>query len=347
MKIDFITFTKRGSGIAVSMQQGLKNDGHRVRVFSFYRQSVASSIPFENLVSQTELSFTSSDAVVFISACSVAVKAIAPLIGSQKKDPAVIILDEELRFLIPLLTSNSDKDRKLINVIAENSGTEVIISGKESPQNEYFGLDNLVRQNNLHFDNKRLYNEIISDIVSGEKIGFRSYFSSSVVPEGMTDKTSYPLPETGIYITYTKAELPFKHTLFLFPKCISIGISCKSGTSKQKIENHIMQLLSDNRIPLVAVEKIASVSFKKNEQGILDFCKDYNLPFFTYEPEQLAEFICSPVTSDLSPEISEQKFSVSEKCAMICSGGRLIEKKFSANGISTAIAVRSLYIDIE
>ena len=44
--------------------------------------------------------FSDSEAIGFIGACGIAVRAIAPYIRDKRTDPAVVVLDEAARFVI-------------------------------------------------------------------------------------------------------------------------------------------------------------------------------------------------------------------------------------------------------
>lgn len=344
MNIDFITFSKRGAGVAISMQQFLKTKLCYSRVFCFYRQSIGSSIPFEDLQQQTENSFHTADAVVFISSCEVAVRAVSPFMQLKVDEPDVLVLDEEMKYVIPVITGKQSKCEQIADLLSEATDAEVI-STKSEDVNTYFGLENFVKKNNLYCDNKRFYREMLSEMVTRDKIGFRTNFSHSVIPDGLTEKNSFPYPESGICVTYTKQNPPYKRTLFLFPKCLTLGITIKSGVNFQKIENHIMELLTNYRIPLCAIENISTLESKRNEEGLKQFAESYHLPVFYYEPKEIAgvqgelldkDFISKKIIID----------SVCERCALIKSKGKLVTKKYSSDGVTIVLAVKNIYLEM-
>ena len=50
--------------------------------------------------------FQDSDAIIFIGACGIAVRSIAPFVKSKKIDPAVVVVDEQGSFSISLLSGH-------------------------------------------------------------------------------------------------------------------------------------------------------------------------------------------------------------------------------------------------
>lgn len=334
MNIDFISFSQRGAAVAVSAANVLEKDYHSVRVYCLNNVIIGNCTPFDDIQKQTEKSFQNADGIIFISECSTAVSACAPFLNKKNREPSVAVLDEDVKYIVPLISGSIGGANKLAEIIAKASGAKAIIFNP-SFSGEFFEPEKFIRKNNLSCDNKKLLKEITSEIYSNKPIGFSTSFSHSRLPEILKDGFVFPVPEYGICVSVVKTGSPFKKTLYLIPKAVTIGISCKKGTPFQKIENHIMTALSENRIPLYSVEALAGVNFKKNEEGINEFCELYHLPFETYPPEEIASY-----------ETREETDSVCERCAMMRTKGNLIVKKNTDNGITTAMAVKDVYLEM-
>ena len=115
MKIALICFTENGFQMEKRLVKLLEAEGHGPCPWVSGRYAMqAASLDHEisfSPVKEGGLSawagerFGDSDGLIFIGACGIAVRAIAPYIRDKKTDPAVLAADEKGRFVITLLSA--------------------------------------------------------------------------------------------------------------------------------------------------------------------------------------------------------------------------------------------------
>ena len=90
----YIAFTARGLALAQRLAAACPGSVAR---------GGADGVP---LADWTARQFAQSDALIFVGAAGIAVRAIAPHCRSKAADPAVVVLDEGGQFAIPLLSGH-------------------------------------------------------------------------------------------------------------------------------------------------------------------------------------------------------------------------------------------------
>lgn len=277
MKISIIAFTENGGCLAVKLKKALKHDC-KGYIFSKFRQDDLE--PFDKLSEITEELFKTNGALIFIGACGIAVRAVAPYIKDKSKDPAVVVVDEKGNFAIPVLSGHIGGANELAAEIAETIGAAPIIT-TATDINDKFSVDTFAVKNNLYITDMQIAKLISSEILRGHKIGLYSDFAYKNPFEELTNDA-----EIGICISHDERKKPFKTTLNLIPKNIVIGIGCKRGT--QNIKEAVEEVLSEYGISKNAVCMIASIDVKKDEAAINSLAKEWNIPFKTYTADELS-----------------------------------------------------------
>ncbi len=83
----------------------------------------------ESPASWLQLLWPEIDAVVAVGACGLMVRLIAPLLGTKGEDPAVVVLDPQGRFAVPLLGGHGAGGEALAQELAALLGGEAAITG--------------------------------------------------------------------------------------------------------------------------------------------------------------------------------------------------------------------------
>lgn len=111
MKAGIICFTEHGVLLAEQLVNGLAAHGILCEAWlkkKEYRSALPVEVAFlEGTLSEwTAEQFRSKDLLIFIGSTGIAVRSIAPYVQSKKTDPAVIVVDEQGRHAISLLSGH-------------------------------------------------------------------------------------------------------------------------------------------------------------------------------------------------------------------------------------------------
>ena len=296
---------------------------------------------FEDLSGLVSDIWDKYDALVFICACGIAVRTIAPHIVSKTTDPAVIVIDDRGRFVIPILSGHIGGANALAVRLAELLGAQAAVT-TATDTGGHFSPDSFAVANGLIITDMNAAKFVASAVLSGEKIGLLSDYECINIPEEITESAKCRI---GLYIG-TEEKKPFPVTLKLVPKNIVLGIGCKRGTEFRAIDTLVRMSLHNADIPMERVAEIATIDIKKDEHGLLRFCEKYGFELRTYTAQELME-----TEGDFSSSMFVKKVTgvdnVCERSAVKCSGGRLIIRKKAANGVTLAAAEKPLILDFE
>lgn len=113
--IHLISFTEQGQSLAERLAQAL--DGQAVRCNQGW-----------TLDGWTQEHFQPGNALIFVGAAGIAVRAVAPYVRSKTTDSAVVVVDEMERFAIPLLSGHLGGANELAEKIAAVCGAVPVIT---------------------------------------------------------------------------------------------------------------------------------------------------------------------------------------------------------------------------
>ena len=338
MKIAVVSFTRNGAILNKKISKSLNCEGYTINRFS----NEFNLKPLEKgLSTWTEEMFKVCDGIIFIGACGIAVRSIAPYIKSKTTDPCVIVVDEMGKYTIPILSGHIGGGNSLAREISAITKGECILSTATDINNK-FAVDVFAVKNNLYISDMKIAKEISARVLEGEKIGF----ISELDVKGRLPSELSSTGDIGIYIGLDDSKKPFKTTLNLVPKVVSLGIGCRKNTSLKAIEDLATWQLEKYKISKHAIEGVFSIDIKKEEKGIIDFADKINAPFKTFSSEELLTVKGEFTKSNFVKSITGVD-NVCERSAVLGNCGQLLIKKTSKNGVTFAASVRKWGIDFE
>lgn len=139
----------------------------------------------EKVLRDSGLNEKPADAIIFIGACGIAVRSIAPFIVSKKTDPAVLVVDEQGKFVISLLSGHLGGANELAQEAANLLGAIPVIT-TATDLNQRFAVDVFAKKNHCELRPMKAAKEVSAALLAGETVGFYSdYPWDGEVPEGL------------------------------------------------------------------------------------------------------------------------------------------------------------------
>jgi cobalt-precorrin 5A hydrolase len=333
MKVSIIAFTAKGFALAARLQTLLRTAG---RAAEHYRCREG------GLQEWTGRHFAAADALLFIGAAGIAVRAVAPHLQSKTTDPAVVVLDEQGKFVIPLLAGHIGGANRLAQEVAALL-TAVPVMTTATECSGVFAFDSWASANKIKILDPRRIKSVAARMLAGENVYLRSMFPvAGALPAGV-------LPASGCCDVLISVKTGAgKEVLQLIPPVLTLGVGCRKGVTAEALQKAWVKLLQKTGCHQEAVGLVCSIDLKAQEAGLLSFCAACGLPLQTFAAEQLRA-----VPGNFTASAFVQKVAgvdnVCERSAVLGSGGKLIWRKSIENGVALALAAApyTLYFEEE
>ncbi|MDE6905009.1 MAG: cobalamin biosynthesis protein [Lachnospiraceae bacterium] len=356
-----IGFTRKG----LELGQDIKNKVNgSVRLFQKTGQETEIGEKVIGTLHQwTKDAFLYGDVILFIGACGIAVRSIAPFLQDKWNDPAVLVMDEGGNFCISLLSGHAGGGNAWCEKVAEMVGACAVIT-TATDVGGMFAVDVFAVENNFYIKEHSLAKEVSAAILAGEKIpmvfgdeiftklgkiqllqkkedlmekGVALSLESEFSKENQRKRT------LGIYVGVRHRELPFENTLHLIPVSLTLGLGCKKGSGEKVIEERVEEFCHRGKLMREAFFMAATIDLKKEEPGLLAFTENFGLPLASYPSEKLSALQGSFHGSSFVKQVTGVD-NVCERSALACAldqgkEAQLLEEKYSGEGVTVAAAI--------
>ena len=254
-KIIFIAFTSRALNLAE-------------RISKFFPECEIHKP--ENLHEFVREIFPEARAIIFISACGIAVRAIAPFVKSKLSDPAVLVIGESGEFVIPILSGHIGGANSLARKISGLIHAQAVIT-TATDVNNIIAIDEWAVKNNCEIENPELIKRISAELLRGNSQSSQS--SQSI----------------GVAITEQLQITPWQETLVLRPKNLVLGAGCKKNLAPEEFEIAAKNFLESAGVSELSLRALATINIKSHEPALLNFAEKRNLEFFTFSSQELMQ----------------------------------------------------------
>lgn len=335
MKLSIISFTERGMQLSERIAQALWQDAGEGQgpygrfeacLYTKCKACMEESAGLHVLPVRDSVGvwakgqMEEKNALLFIGACGIAVRAIAPSLTDKLHDAPVLVMDEMGKHVIPILSGHVGGANGLAVFLAWKTGAEPVIT-TATDLNGAFAVDVFAKKNGFSIAGKDGIAKISAKALAGQEVTMSvepghweplnrvgpqyeepaggtdihcgdSSGGAAMQPEhGLPDGirlVPYP-PGSPVDIVVTSEEKEFDAAILLKPKEYVVGVGCKKGKSMEELGRFLTEKLGELGISAGQVFALASVSQKSREPGLAGWCQKERVPFFTYTAEELQQ----------------------------------------------------------
>lgn len=359
MKVSIVTFSVKGAKLGNKIKNILEEMQYEVvAVTTNSRAADILSLIDKPLDIWVESKFNDSEILIFVGACGIAVRKIAPYVKDKKTDPAVLVVDDCGKNIISLLSGHLGGGNFQAELIGNKIGANPVIT-TSSDCNGKIAIDMFAKKNNLAITSFTKAKEVQSALLDGENVYIESALEiEGNVPQEMTVK------RTGTDGLYNSEKIcnnnnPWKiriglhnyeadnKTLWLIPRCVVAGIGCKKGKSKEEIVDAINYCFGKLNIPVSALNKITSIDLKENETGLVNAAEFLKVETQFFSSSELKAVEGNFKKSEFVESITGVD-NVCERAAKLGSDyGKILLCKTKIDGITVALAMEERSISFE
>ncbi len=331
-KYKLICFTDRGRDVMERICRGL---------LEIEGEGEAAEIPkvVGGLGEWTRSVFETGNTLVFVGACGIAVRAIAPYVADKATDPGVLVVDENARYVIPVLSGHLGGAVDEAKRIADILGAEAVLTTATDVRGE-FAVDVFAKDNDLVIDDMNKAKEFTARLLATGNGSFAvdDEYKKEIVIGDTPESLSVSKETNGIYISPGIYEGKGLH---LIPKTIVIGMGCKKDKGSDELIPYAKKCLDELGIDKRAVKAVVSADVKKREQGLMDTASYFGAEFKTFSEEELSAVQGDFTGSDFV-KATVGVDNVCERAVMAYGCSRIIKRKTAENGMTFAAGVMQL-----
>lgn len=325
-RIVYLSFTERGAALAERLRAALGGTASCTRQTEDF-----------SLAKWAEEAFNAYDALVFVGAVGIAVRAVAPHLKSKAKDPAVVAVDECGRFAVPVVSGHLGGANDLARAISKICGAVPVIT-TATDVSGLFAVDEWAKRQNCAVTDPHGIKAVSARILAGRTVRVRSEWPiEGQCPEGVSLTDG---PDWDVRVDVHRHD----GGLCLAPKALALGVGCRRGTSREALETAFRELCEEQNLWPEAVCAAATIDLKAEEAGLLDFCAAHGWPLETYSAEELRRAE-GTFTASAFVERTTGVDNVCERGAVLAAGGPLLTGKHAGNGVTMALAWRPFRLD--
>ncbi len=296
----------------------------------------------------TKENFRKGNVLLYIGACGIAVRAIAPHLQGKAEDPAVIAMDEKGENVIPLLSGHLGGANRWAKKLAGITGGKAVLT-TATDVNEMFAVDVWAKDNNLEINDLKKAGRFTAQLL-------RDNEAHVIIPQKYSELITPGTEAPGeLKVGYEQGMQAGDNTVLispdaegtrfqLIPRCIVLGMGCRRGKSGEDLKAFAEETLQKLGLSKKAVCALSSIDVKKDEPGLIALAQDLGVPFQTFCSEQLEATALSGWKFAQSERVREHvgTGNVCERAAVAAGAQRILLGKTAKDGMTICVGIRSV-----
>lgn len=293
------------------------------------------------LVAET---FHRRPAHVFVCACGIAVRAIAPHLRDKYHDPAVICLDDAGHFAVSLLSGHLGGANALAREVAAIAGAVPVVTTATDAAGAP-AVEMLARDCGLTLDNPQATRRVNAVLAAGGPVAVFD-------PEGLfpihdpalarffvwVAAPRPPDPHTPLVVVDWHLGQPAPDRLFLRPRVLTVGVGCRRDTPAAEILALIDRHCREHGLSPASIARLATITAKKDEPGLMTAATTLGVPLVTFDAQELATVRVPHPSATVAKHMGTG--SVCEAAAILAATtGRLLAPKTATRRATAAVAI--------
>ncbi|MGB9920164.1 MAG: cobalt-precorrin 5A hydrolase [Moorellales bacterium] len=348
--IAVVALTKRGRELAERIAAGL---GERARVYPFGAAAPGMNAQMRKtkgaLTAFLGELFVSQDALILVMATGVAVRCLAPHLRDKRCDPAVVVVGEDGRYVISLLSGHLGGANELAQYLARLIGGKPVIT-TASDLGGLPALDVVARDLGLVPAPEGRLARVAARLVNGARVGF--WAEPLLVPDLeerlgkgrvhlLADFEGPEGWEAGVLVTDRRLPDFGPAWMFWRPRTVVVGVGCRRGVSARTVLGAVGRVLRSAGISRRSLRALATVDLKADEPGLVAAAARLRCPLLVFNREEVARVLGEDPQLVRSGRVQAEigVGGVCEPCAKLgARGGDLIWPKTAYRGVTVAVA---------
>ncbi len=222
------------------------------------------------------------EGILCIMAAGIVVRSIAPLVADKSKDPCVLVLDQQGRYCVSLLSGHIGGGNALASRVAAITGGDAVITTASDNLGKC-ALDLWAARNNVVISDKVRFTQLTAEFINGRSLALYREHGLPGLPEGLFEVSS---PEDADIIIATQL-IKKNDALCCIAKNLYVGVGCNRGTPLEVIAAAFADLCQRYGLSRKAIAGVSSIDLKNDEAGIIDFAKSLGYTPRFYDRDML------------------------------------------------------------